>query len=116
MRTAIVDNARDVVAIDRQADGVAERCGTKPFSFPFGQRASGRFVEPDGFRVDGGPEGMRRAGFLLFNAVESGWLKFRDDLGFTAQKALELDVLVLLNIDANGIEIRQFLAAGVTLP
>src|ERR1700691_6008797 len=110
MRAAVINDTRNIVAIDGEADCVSKTSRSKPGSLPFGQRLRRRFVKPQGLGIERGAERARRAWHSLFDAIETSGSQLRDDIGFAAQEVLEFQIVILLNPNADGIEIRQLFA------
>src|SRR4051794_5422299 len=95
---------------------MAEGGRGKPLPLPFGERAHVRFVEPHELRIERGTEGSGRARDRFLYAVKRNRVELFDDVIFAAQEALQLNVVVLLDIDTYRIEVRKLFAGGIVLP
>src|SRR5713101_134532 len=90
-----VDDAGEVGAIDGQGDSFAKFGGAEPAFFVLGESGSGRF---------------------FLKTVEKIGIESIDEMDFAATEAKNFDVVIALNVEANGIEVRQRLAFVIFLP
>src|ERR1700712_2022226 len=116
MRMAPEGNPRQVVAMNGAAYGSPKHRRGKPLTLPLGQSLCGRFIEPEEFRIERRAQRMARARLLLHHAFKALRCKRRYQIQLAAQKPCQLNVMILLDVEANRTDIRQLATCGVALP
>src|ERR1700744_5956612 len=116
MRVSSIDDAGNVVAPNRHADGVPEDGGGKPFSLPGLHRSGLGLVKPDELGIERWSRNTGRVGLRSGNPVEALGVQTVDQLRFAPQEPGQFNVAVWLNVDANGIEVRQLSSGRVAFP
>src|SRR5260370_29190737 len=111
-----VDDADEVGAIDGQGNCFAKFGGAEPNLLVLRESGSGNLVEPQEFGVEGGAGVMGGSGRFFLKAVEEIGVERIDEMDFAGTEAKNFDVVIALNVEANGIEVRQRLAFLIFLP
>src|SRR5258708_38621913 len=111
-----VDDADEVGAIDGQGNCFAKFGGAEPNLLVLRESGSGNLVEPQEFGVEAGAGVMGGSGRFFLKAVEEIGVESIDEMDFAATEAKNFDVVIALNVEANGIEIRKRLAFLIFFP
>src|SRR5260370_9779167 len=111
-----VDDADEVGAIDGQGNCFAKFGGAEPNLLVLRESGSGNLVEPQEFGVEAGAGVMGGSGRFFLKAVEEIGVESIDEMDFAATEGKNFDVVIALNVEANGIEVRQRLAFLIFLP
>src|SRR5258708_38698092 len=111
-----VDDADEVGAIDGQGDGFAKFGGAEPNLLVVRERGGGDLIKPELLGVKAGAGVVRGSRRFLLEAVEEISVESIDEMDFAAAEAKNFDVVIALNVQANGIEVRQRLAILIFFP
>src|SRR5260370_31636642 len=111
-----VDDADEVGAIDGQGDSLAKFGGAEPAFLVLGESGRGNQVEPHKLGIKAGTGVMSGSGRFFLKTVEKVSIESIDEMDFAATEAKNFDVVVALNVQANGIAARQRLAILIFLP
>src|SRR5216683_860224 len=111
-----VDDADEVGAIDGQGDSFAKFGGAEPAFFVLGESGSGNQVEPHKLGIKAGTCVMSCSRRFFLKTVEKVGIEGIDEMDFAATEAKNFDVVIALNVETNGIEVRQRLAFLIFLP
>ncbi len=111
-----VDDADKVGAIDGQRNGFAEFGCAEPDFFVLVESGSGNLVEPQELGIEAGASVVRGSGRFLLETVKEISIESIDEMDFAAAEAENFDVMIELNVEADGIEVRQRLAFLIFFP
>src|SRR5216684_1463993 len=111
-----VDDPGEVGAIDSQRDGLAKFGGAEPNLLVVRNSGGGNLVEPELFRVEAGAGVVCGGRRFFLEAVEEIGIERIDEMDFAAAEAKNFDVMIALNVQANGIKIREGLALLILFP
>ena len=113
---AAVDYAAQVRAVDGLGHGAPEGGGSKPGLLVGRERRGGGLVEPHHLRFQRGPGIQHRTGRQFRQIVECVGVHRIDQIDLSAAKLDQLDVPVLLNLQADPVDVGQADAVRVHLP
>src|SRR5260370_5921670 len=116
MCMAGVDDADEVGAIDGQGDGFAKFGGAEPNLLVVRERGGGDLIKPELLGVKAGAGVVRGSRRFLLEAGEEISVQSIDEMDFAAAEAKNLDVVIAVNVQANGIEIREMLSLLIFFP
>src|SRR5260370_12858627 len=111
-----VDDADEVSAIDGQGNSFAKFGGAEPAFFVLGESGSGNQVEPHKLGIKAGTGVMSGGRRFFLKRVEKVGIEGIDEMDFATTEAKNFDVVIALNVQANGIEVRQRLAILIFFP
>ncbi len=111
-----INDAHDVVAIDGVGNGPAEFVGAEPATLVIGQRGGGHLIEEDHFPIERRAGIHHRARRFRRQPVVHLRIQLVHDIELAAAETKQLQFAILLDVEADGIEIGQPAAVGVVLP
>src|SRR4029077_10662765 len=113
---AMINQAREVGAADSLADSAPELAGAKPL-FPVLRNGSARYlVEPQLLAFERPPGIARLIRAFLRQPVEGFGIHAIDQMNIAAKEPRQLQIPILLNGEAHGIDVRQAPPLLVLLP
>ena len=77
------------------------------FRFHSGSDGAGDSLNHMDSESSEGPSERAAPGIAFSHAIDTGGLEFLNHVNFAAEEALDFDIVIALNVDADGIEIRQ---------
>src|SRR5258708_230820 len=113
---AMKNNPAKILAVDGRGDCAPEIGRSKPVALVRGNRRLWHLIEPHELGIERCPSIVDNIGGTRSETVVIVGVNGIDEIEFSAPKAQNLDIAVRLNIETDGIQIRQLTAGTVFLP